>query len=277
MRNDRPTKTLLICTLPRSGSWLLAEYLHNTGYAGTPEEYFRPDYVSWYLSQWNSRHSVAIHEYLDLCFRETTTENGIFSAKVHWYQMAWLIDQLKSASGTAEPAHSTISQIFPDIHYVYLNRTDTVRQAISWHRAIETNEWFRLANECPSNGDAWDSPDFQQIRWLEDLIIDHQSKWHDFFAASNISPFKMDFDEFIARPDDAVRETLRYVGADYPLELPIPAGDIQRQSDARTDRWVRGYERVRDELPRKDDRVKWSQKQNRFVTKTVASPGCCPQ
>jgi LPS sulfotransferase NodH len=272
MRDDRPTRALLICTLPRSGSWLLAEYLHNTGYAGRPEEYFRPDYVSWYLSQWNSRHSVGIHEYLNLCFRETTTENGVFSVKLHWYQMAWLIDQLKSASGTVESAHSTISQVFPDVRYVYLNRSDTIRQAISWHRAIETNEWFRLATDCPPSSDAWDSPDFQQVRWLEDLILDHHSKWNDFFDASRISPLKVDFDELIAHPEEAVRDVLRFVGADYPPELPIPVGDMQRQSDARTDRWVRDYEQVREELPRKDGRVTWSQRQNRFVTKTAALP-----
>ena len=44
----RPTRSYLICTTPRSGSWLLADGLRATGVAGRPEEYLRTDWLMRY-------------------------------------------------------------------------------------------------------------------------------------------------------------------------------------------------------------------------------------
>ena len=44
-----PRKSCVICTTPRTGSWLLAEALLATGLAGRPEEYLRPDWFAHFL------------------------------------------------------------------------------------------------------------------------------------------------------------------------------------------------------------------------------------
>src|SRR5262249_56036499 len=41
-----PSSSYFICTLPRSGSWLLSEGLEKTGIAGRPREYFEPKLFS---------------------------------------------------------------------------------------------------------------------------------------------------------------------------------------------------------------------------------------
>jgi LPS sulfotransferase NodH len=249
---------------------LLAEYLHNTGYVGSPEEYFRPDFMSWYLSEWHGPPKASFDEYLIMCFRATTTENGIFSAKVHWYQMAWLVSQLRSTGNAAESPHSLVERAFPNVHYVHLVRTDTVRQALSWYRAIETNEWFRLATEGTSSEERSEFPDFQQVRWLEDLILEHQQMWCDYFRPVNASQLEVDFDDFVRRPEVTVRNVMRFVGADYPSGVPIPRGAMLRQSDARTEVWAQAYRQVRDGLAPKDSDVSWSAVENRFVQKTAS-------
>src|SRR5690242_15386358 len=46
----RITLSCIICTTPRSGSWLLADQLLQTGIAGRPEEYFRLDWYERFLA-----------------------------------------------------------------------------------------------------------------------------------------------------------------------------------------------------------------------------------
>jgi LPS sulfotransferase NodH len=258
-----PRISALVCTLPRSGSWLLAEYLHNTDRAGTPEEYFRPDYYEWYLSQWGAAAGLTITEYIRLCMARTATSNRVFSAKLHWYQMEWLLARLGAAEGTDAAPHALIDRAFPGVRYVHLIREDTALQALSWYRAIQTDSWFRFHGTQQPRDEL--RPDMQEVRWLEDLIVQHAERWRTYFRSAGVGPLTVSFADLVQHPDRTVRQVLSYLDAGYPSDLPVPAGRLVRQSDEWTDFWVCAYRQVRNALPRLDASVRWNPALNRFI------------
>ena len=53
-----PTATYIICTNPRSGSWLLSEGLASTSVAGNPREWFIRIEEQQYRARWRMGHST---------------------------------------------------------------------------------------------------------------------------------------------------------------------------------------------------------------------------
>src|SRR5690242_6715310 len=80
--------TYIICTTPRSGSWLLSEGLASTSLAGNPREWFNVIEERRYRAQWRMEHStdLSFEQYLRLATEESTTRNGISGIKLHYYQ-----------------------------------------------------------------------------------------------------------------------------------------------------------------------------------------------
>src|SRR5690242_16034010 len=74
-----PTRRLIICTTPRSGSYLLARQLIRAG-IGIPHEYLNPVNISVIAAR-------SCGSYLDWVEHNRTTPNGVFAAKLHWPQM----------------------------------------------------------------------------------------------------------------------------------------------------------------------------------------------
>jgi len=247
----------LLCTLPRSGSWLLCEHLYSTGLVGTPEEYFRPDYLAGYRAQWGVDEPVSMERYIELCLRHTSASTGVFTAKIHWYQMDWLCRTLRED----RPAER-FRKLFGDVRYVHLVRRDSIRQALSWYRAIRSNSWFDLGDGRRRFEGV---PDLQQVRWLEDTLHDHGLRWREFFRTMGVVPHVVDFTEVVDRPAETVRSVLAHLGIDPPEAHKLEEGRLVKQSDGWTDMWERAYLQVRDALPRRDDDVCWSQQRQRFV------------
>jgi LPS sulfotransferase NodH len=116
--------------VPRSGSWLLAEALNNTGLAGQPEEYFRPDHTELWARRWDLPIDGPYDRYIGAALDYSATDNGMFSVKMHWYQFSWFLAQLRVLAGTApEPREAhLVAEVLPDPRYVYLVRCDKARQ-----------------------------------------------------------------------------------------------------------------------------------------------------
>jgi LPS sulfotransferase NodH len=105
----------------------------------------------------------------------------------------------------------------------------------------------------------------QQVRWLEDIVVEHGERWRDYFRAPGVSPLCVTFDDLVRRPDAAVRRVLAHLDADYPFDRPLLPGRLSKQSDEWTVFWQRAYLQVREALPHRDASVRWSPAHNRFI------------
>jgi trehalose 2-sulfotransferase len=245
-------KSYLICTLPRSGSWLLADLLEQTDLAGRPEEYFRPDYRTHWTEEWGLRPGAPYSRYVCAALANTTTSNGVFGVKMHWYQVDWFIGQLRALTGADRAAADAamIGQWLPHPHYVHLYRGDTVRQAISFYRAISSGRWFQLADADQGAGErrppAQEEPDWGHIRYLEDSVIRQERRWREFFARSGIVPLEIRYEDMVVACEDTLRRVFEFIGVEVPAHLVLPSPRLRKQADEETERLAQEYLARRD-------------------------------
>src|ERR1700685_3701949 len=78
-----PIATYVICTNPRSGSWLLSKGLAATGLAGNPREWFNHWEEQRHRARWRMDHAtdLTLGAYIGIASAESTTSNGISGIK----------------------------------------------------------------------------------------------------------------------------------------------------------------------------------------------------
>ena len=252
----------IVCCLPRSGSWLLAEALNNTALAGQPEEYFRPDHTDLWKQRWSLRADDPYDRYVAAALKYSTTNNGVFSVKMHWYQFSWFLAQLRFLAGAHAPKRDAdlVAEWLPNPRYVYLPRIYKARQAISYWRAERSNVWFVRDNDrrvsvgrplaVPTLATLTDEaePDFRRIRWLERMLIEHERRWLAFFDDGGIRPRTVIYEHLTANYPRTVTDLLRWLGVVVPADFRVGEPGLKRQADELTDVLLDRYLAVRDEL-----------------------------
>lgn len=251
-------RSYLLCTVPRSGSWLLADLLEQTDLAGRPEEYFRPDHRNQWSKEWGIPVKGPFGNYVGAALANTVTDNGVFGVKLHWYQFEWFTGELRALPG-ADPAatdEALVGQWLPQPHYVHLHREDTVRQAISYYLATYSDMWFRLAEEdeggaatrfirpVPMPG----KPDWGHVRYLEDIVISHERRWAEFFARSGIVPLRIRYEDLAESHEKAVKRVLDFLGIPVPAGTTLPAPRLKKQASELTERLAEEYRAHRDHV-----------------------------
>lgn len=239
----------LVCATPRSGSTLLCEGLKATGVAGRPEEYFEAipetgrlrapaDYLA-------GIDDPAVHallgdapppdpppysalagvdgqeDHLARVRAWGTTPNGVFGAKVMWGHVA-------------DPA-----ALLPGARYVWVRRHDTVRQAVSLWRALQTQSWRDEGSENSAGAHAVYS--FSALRHLADMLGEHDAAWGRFFA--DVPALQLSYEEIASDLLGALERTLAHLGIDRPRDWPPALPAMRRQADELSERWAEAYAR----------------------------------
>lgn len=142
----KPARSYVICCVQRSGSWLLAHTLADTGCAGRPSDYFgdeeqEPNTREWGLPTGDQA------AYVRAVRGRATTPNGVLGSKLMWNVFDSLRSSLRPPAGT-DPGLAFMRTTFPDPQFVWLRRQDKVRQGISWWRADVTGRRQRFMSSA---------------------------------------------------------------------------------------------------------------------------------
>jgi LPS sulfotransferase NodH len=256
----------LICTEPRSGSWLLVEAIQATGVAGRPEEYFRPDWFQRFQRSGALEYQHRLHRcdpwpdgsvpdrgependdpatyraFLDAVMALGATENGVFAAKIHRNQLDRAVGL--SAGGAVNGADDrSLATWFPNPRFVYLHRADAIRRAVSHYRAIQTDVWWRDGGEPREPTTPHRSlPAFDEIERLRLLAARHDRAWRTLFRRIGVRPLELVYEDVCADLEGSVRRVLEHIGIDSSAVTQLPAPRLTRQADEWTDRTVHEY------------------------------------
>lgn len=236
-----PVRTsYLVCATPRSGSSLLCEVLDSTNLAGHPQEYFWRAFEPDWSMQWQVTGYAA---YLRAALRRTSTDNGVFGAKIMWAHMDYFVAklrQLRRARSATVP--ELFSAMFPNLHYIWIRREDTIRQAISQWRAMQTGVW----NETDGTPPPATQPvfDFDEIQRLGHEIESHNGAWRRFFRDHRITPSSVLYEHLIADPEAVAAGIIRSLQIATPEQITFGKRTLRRQSDAISDEWVQRYRSI---------------------------------
>lgn len=243
----KPRISYLICTTPRSGSWLLSEALQATGLAGRPREYFAPELQGEWQQKWGVPAISSYADFAALAIRNGTTSNGVFGSKVHWYQFEHLAFQLRGSNGNGVHSDADlIANAFPNVRYVWLFRRDKVRQAVSYYRASSTGQWWNI--QSPGDGDSKADSlrfDFRRIDELRNTLLQHESRWRRFFRESRIDPIKISYEDLNRDYQRTTMSVLDAIGVDIPEDLVIARPRLRRQADEMSESWISQYRQLK--------------------------------
>jgi LPS sulfotransferase NodH len=240
VEDPTPEQSVLVCTTPRSGSWLLAEALEGTGGCGHPREYFRLDHRPAYLDTWGLSPDATFPEFLAGVSRAGTTPNGRFCAKVHWGQLIPLLREL-AIDPRGACALVTLRKHFPNPVFIHLQRANKVRQAISLYRAIHSGVWWRFEGDGPQRGRLPADPDHAHIQRLFHSLVDDDHSWSRFFAANDIIPIRVTYAELDEDYAATVSRVLLAIAPPGTEASAIQAPRIVKQADELTRTWEAAY------------------------------------
>jgi trehalose 2-sulfotransferase len=244
--------------------------LELTGCAGHPEEYFEakretgaPARASDYL--WDSPgvdvlellgddpqppapdySSLAgvddYREHLRRTLDRGTTENGVFGAKLMWGHRADFLPLARTLPELRElPERELFESLFPNLAYVWVRRGDTVRQAVSLWKAIQTQSWRSGQEDGRTHEPVYS---FEALHHLRRTLERNDTAWARWFEERGLQPLELSYERIARHPAQAVNEVLDRIGVDEPGH-PEPEPPTERQSDELSDEWVARYFRER--------------------------------
>ncbi len=251
------SRAVVICTAPRSSSYLMSEAIESVGSLGIPREYFDHDKgkEKWWVDKLGITGPA---DYIEKVITHGSTPNGVWGLKLHWYQVPDLIKRFVASPASQLQPRPDLTFVdclrtrFTDINYVWLRRENKVAQAISWCRAMKTGVW----HVRPKAGVPRATPnlefDFDAIDRQVQEFVEADRGWYDFFRQHRIRALVVVFEQFLrdqASYTETMRQVVRYLGVD-PDAVPIRAPAFRQQSDALSLEWEEAYRRRKAQLSR---------------------------
>ncbi|MEH0844002.1 Stf0 family sulfotransferase [Micromonospora sp. CPCC 205711] len=240
--------TYVVCATPRTGSSLLLGLLDSTGVAGHPQAYFRaPDEPLW-ADRWGiPRRPDGGFDYADYvraALAAGRTANGVFGAKLMWGTLDEVLEKLA-------PVHPDLAgddlrlweRAFGRTRFVHLRRDDVLAQAVSWARAEQTGQWFVGGNgEIGGGGATGQAPRFDPaaIEAYARLASAHDAGWRRWFAAHDVRPHPVRYEDLAADPAGVTRGVLDFLGLELPAGRVVTARH-RRQADDVNREWAERY------------------------------------
>ena len=214
-------QAFFICSTPRCGSSLICEALCVAG-AGVPTEYFDAETKAGFCQAWGIKNTS---NYLAALLKKKTTPNGVFGCKTHWHQY------VENFGANSIPDFS------PLVKYIWLSRRDAVRQAVSYWKAIETNQWA-VSHQCTNENPQFNLERVEELRKQNEF---EEAQWKSFFEQNEIEPLHLHYEEFSQDTTAAVADCFEFLALDnstIPSSLELT---LERQSDDLSEQWVQQY------------------------------------
>jgi LPS sulfotransferase NodH len=227
-----PVRSYVIRCVQRTGSWLLAHTLADTGYAGRPSDYFDEAEREHHAREWGLP-ADDLTPYARAMRDKATTANGVLGSKMMWNDFDWLRSSLRPPAGT-DAGLEFMRTTFPNAQFVWLRRRDKVRQGISWWRAVVTDQWALRPGEEPGQP----APDVEQMVQFVQFAQRCEDGWRQWFASTRIQPCEVVYEDLSRDRLAVTNRVLEF------LRLPqLGAGDLppvryRKQADILTERYA---------------------------------------
>ena len=220
----------MICSTGRSGSSLLCSLLINTEVMGVPHEYFSDVHGKPLITRFGIpvTPNFDLEKYFAAIEKWRTTSNGVFGVKAHINQCLPYF------------RNGFIKQHFKNLKFVYMLRKNIVAQAVSLAIASQTEKWT-------SHGTAKKAAEynFEYIQKGIGVTVTHNAIWDQIFAANEISPHIVFYEDLLVSPNDVVQGIVDYVGVDAKVSVELASATLGKQGTEINNAWE---ERFKSEL-----------------------------
>jgi LPS sulfotransferase NodH len=216
-RQVRVIRGYFICSTPRSGSNYVCQVLESTGALGHALEYFNPA----------ARRALEALDYPDDARAQMrwilghgSTPNGVYGLKVFPDQLARTLQAVDVFAHLPNPV------------FVRLQRRDLLGQAISWARALQTQQYrsTQIAQDEPAY-------DADAIAAQLQEIVRLTASWELYFARTATPAPVVYYEDVEANPAAIIASVAALVGIEGVLQFDAAKVSVRRQRDASTEVW----------------------------------------
>ena len=244
MKNIKPKLSYTIWFSQRTGSTLLCWTLQATGIAGKPSEWLSDSNL---LDKYQLDNHAELQQKL---WQLGTTPNGIFGVKTGAYEpyLSNIIDTFRQFPSCNPKSNNRVEiwqNTFPNCKHIYMTRRNKVRPAVSWWKAIQSQEWHRERGKLPKVGDLADKYSFEAISHLFAECSMREAAIQEFFSEGSIVPLTVVYEDFILSYEQTMKNILSYLKIPDYQNASIPPLPLQKLADDLSEEWVQRFRKER--------------------------------
>jgi LPS sulfotransferase NodH len=213
----------MICTTPRSGSNYLGQIFESTGVLGRPREYFNGP-ARRVLD--DLAYPDDVEAQIERVLTDGATANGVYALKL-------FPDQFRQAS-----ARVRVVERLPNLSFVRLRRRDILGQAISWSRALQTEQY--RSTQTVKGAATYDARLIIQ-RIVE--IARFEAAWDIYFARLSANPLRLEYETVVSDPAAAAQALAAQLQLNEPISVNAARIDLRIQRDDETSVWRERFTR----------------------------------
>lgn len=233
----KPRISYTIWFTQRTGSTLLCKALEETRMAGIPNEWL----YTWIHEQ-NTQDPAEIQMRL---WQQGKTENGVFGLKHSFYEPHFmkLIELFRQFPGCLPTDQNRVhiwEHALPNHRHIFMTRRNKVRLAVSWWKAIKSQEWHRLPGASPKMVDLAEAYSFESIHHLFNECSMREAGIQEFFSEGNIVPLTIVYEDFIQEYEKTVRKVMEFLELDT-MNIPIPSPALVPTADPVSEEWTQRF------------------------------------
>lgn len=175
-----------------------------------------------------------------------TTPNGVFGVKTGAYNPYFrnLIDAFKQFPGCNTELNNPVEiwhNTFPNCKHIYMTRRNKVRLAVSWWKAIQTQEWHCRRGQLPKSDDLQDKYSYEAIAHLFAECSMREAAIQEFFDKGSIVPHTVVYQDFVLNYEPAIRSILNFLQLPNTGKVAIPPPPLQQLADDVSENWVQKF------------------------------------
>lgn len=239
--------TYIVCGTPRSGSHLLAEALQVTGLAGKPDEYFITNKQGQLQNEQGNIANLygqkSLEAFRELVLSLGSTPNGVFGIIIQWDYLHHIFRNYRTLPPYAQLSdRQLLDALFLNPKFIWLQRRNKVRQAISWIKARQTGVWKLQEGKTAVSGSA---PSLTYDYFLIDQNVKRfeaaEEAWAAFFQTNQIEPFVVVYEDLAKNFEQTSLALLDFLNIPRPDEIQFKERKLQKQADTLNDAWAEKY------------------------------------
>ena len=235
----KPELSYTIWFSQRTGSTLLCRALESTGIAGRPSEWLSTDDL---LDKYQLNSYAELQQRL---WQLGSTSNGVFGVKTGAYKpyFSKIIDTFKQFPG-CNPESNRVQiweNTFPNSKHIYMTRRNKVRLAVSWWKAIQTQEWRRKQGQEPASVDLKNKYSYDAIAHLFAECSMREAAIQEFFNEGSIVPLTIVYEDFILTYEATIRSVLNYLELPNAQNVSLASPPLQQLADDVSKEWVQRF------------------------------------
>ncbi|HXD11174.1 MAG TPA: Stf0 family sulfotransferase [Anaerolineales bacterium] len=240
----KPQLSYTIWFSQRTGSTLLCKALESTGIAGKPQELL--NHKVDLLKAYNLASHAELQEHL---WKLGSTANRVFGMKHSFHEpnFGQLIEVFRNFPNCPpkENYRATIwENSFPNHRHIFMTRRNKVRLAVSWWKAIQTQQWHLQPGAASKPVDMSNSYSYDAIDHLYNECSMREAGIQEFFTEGNITPMNIFYEDFVEQYDQTIRTILDYLELDArSVSIAPPA--LAKTADAVSEEWAQRFREER--------------------------------